>query len=76
MAPMKKRLLVTFTWFYGAWTAAAGTAFVFGWNEAIGPVVAIAAGLIVWFDPKHALWTRVADAPDREPAGTREPVGA
>jgi len=76
MTLMKKRLLVSSIWFYGAWTAAAGTAYLFGWNGAIAPVVGLLAGVVVWFDPKHVMWPRAAHAPKREPAVTQEPVRA
>ena len=69
---MKKRLLATSIWFYGAWTAAAGTTFLFGWNESIAPVVGLLAGVIVWFDPKHVIWHRAAQVPNREPAAPQK----
>lgn len=76
MSLMKKRLLATSIWFYGAWTAAAGTTYLFGWNEAIAPVVGLLAGVVVWFDPKHVMWPRAAHAPSKEPAANQEPVRA
>ena len=76
MLDMVKRILATSLWFYGAWTAAAGAAWLLGTPHELGPIVGVAAGLIVWFDPKHVLWPRVARASTRETAANREPMGA
>ena len=76
MLDMVKRILATFLWFYGSWTAAAGAAWLLGTPQELGPIVGVAAGLIIWFDPKHVMWPRAARTPKREPAASREPVGA
>lgn len=74
MLDMFKRILATALWFYGAWTAAAGAAWLVGTPHELGPIVGAAAGLIIWFDPKHVMWRRAAHTPKVEPAVTQEPV--
>ncbi len=53
-----KRLLAATLWFYAAWYAGSLLAAVIGVPDLIGPVVGIAAGLIVGVDPRHLIWNR------------------
>ena len=55
---MTKRILRTAIWSYGAWTAAAGVAWLAGVSEAVGPIAGIAAAAAYLIGTDHR--TRVA----------------
>ena len=54
---MKTRLLSTILWFFAGWYVANILAAVLGASELVGPIVGIAAGILVGGDPFRVLWT-------------------
>jgi hypothetical protein len=59
---MKKRLLAAFLWFYSGWYAGAMLAEFIGVNALLGPIIGVAAAVLVVGDPRRIIWT------PREPA--------
>lgn len=57
---MKKRALVAVLWFYTFWYAGAMIASVAGISPLLGPILAIAAGVLIAVDPRHRVWNRPA----------------
>lgn len=55
---MKKRVFAATLWFYAGWCAGVMLAAVFGISDLLGPVIAIAAGGIIAFDPRRVIWSR------------------
>ena len=53
---MKKRLLVSALWFFALWNAGALIADLFGFSQALGPILGVAAALIIGVDPRGILW--------------------
>lgn len=54
------RVVGTLLWSAVGWSAAGLVAGLFGLPSAVALVGAIAAGMIVWFDPSGRLWSRQA----------------
>lgn len=59
---MKKRALSAVLWLYTGWYAGAMLAHVLGVSVALGPIVGVAAALIIAGDPRGVIWTRPAAA--------------
>jgi hypothetical protein len=57
-----KRLAVSVLWLYTGWYAGSMIAAMLGVPDLIGPIVGIAAGLLVAFDPRHIVWDAKASA--------------
>lgn len=55
---MKKRAAAAILWFYTGWFVGAFVAFVTGLPPAAGPILGIAAALVVAGDPRHVIWVR------------------
>jgi hypothetical protein len=53
-----KRLLAAALWLYAVWYAGSMISAIFGVPDLLGPVLGIAAGLIVGVDPRHLIWSR------------------
>ena len=53
-----KRLLAAALWLYAVWYAGSLVSAILGVPDLIGPVVGIAAGVIVGVDPRHLIWSR------------------
>ena len=51
-----KRVAVSFLWFYTGWYAGSMVASLIGVPDLLGPIVGIAAGFLVAFDPRHVIW--------------------
>ncbi len=56
-APMGKRLLATFLWFYAGWYAGAMVAWFLGIHAVLGPILGMAAAALVAFDPRGVIWS-------------------
>jgi hypothetical protein len=61
-----KRLVASVLWFYSCWYAGSMVASLVGLPD-FGPIVGIAAGLFVGFDPRHLIWNRT---PSPVPTGS------
>jgi hypothetical protein len=48
---MTKRILVAALWFYTAWYLGAEIAYGFSTSPLLGPMLGVAAGILVLFDP-------------------------
>ena len=59
-----KRLAVSALWGYAFWYAGAMLASIFSGPEVFGPILGIAAGLLVGIDPRGLFWA-TAKNPDR-----------
>jgi hypothetical protein len=59
---MKKRVAAAVLWLYAAWFVASFSAFAFGLPPAIGPIVGLAAGVLVGLDPRRLIWDRAGSA--------------
>ena len=59
--PMK-RIAAAVLWFYAFWYLGSMIAGVVGTPDLLGPVLGLAAGLIVGVDPRHLIWRRPAPA--------------
>lgn len=55
-----KRILGSALWFYSFWYLGSMIAAFLNVTDFIGPVLGLAAGLIVGLDPRRVLWTRGA----------------
>jgi hypothetical protein len=53
-----KRIAVTALWLYAFWTLGSAVAFFAGLPDLLGPVLGVAAGLIVGIDPRRLIWSR------------------
>lgn len=54
---MKKRVLATFLWFYTGWYAGSLLAELLGINPLLGPIIGIAAGILIVSDPRQIIWS-------------------
>jgi hypothetical protein len=68
MAAMK-RLAAATLWFYAFWYLGSTIATFAGVPDLLGPVLGLAAGLIVGIDPKRLIWVRRPDTSTTVPAG-------
>jgi hypothetical protein len=57
---MGKRILAAVLWFFSGWYFGAFIAFVTGVPPALGPVLGIAAAVLIAADPRRIIWTRPA----------------
>jgi hypothetical protein len=76
-APMKKRLLAAFLWFYAWWYAGAIMADFVGVSPLLGPIVGVAAAVIFVGDPRRIIWaTRdtVAAQAATQPNPLQDPI--
>ena len=55
-APMTKRVIATFLWFYTGWYLGAEIAYFTGLNAIVGPAVGIGAALFLIYGPTQGLW--------------------
>lgn len=72
-----KRLVASVLWFYSCWYAGSMAATLLGLPD-FGPVLGIAAGLLVGLDPRHLIWNRTP-SPERSAsssAGASAPTAA
>lgn len=53
----KLRVLSTVLWFFAGWYVANFAVAFFGASTLIGPIVGIAAAVLIGGDPFHLLWT-------------------
>ena len=57
-ARMTKRVLATFLWFYVSWYAGALVADFIHVSPVLGPIMGIAAGVLIAMDPGRIIWTK------------------
>ena len=69
---MKKRILATFLWFYAGWYAGAILAEMLGVSPLLGPIIGMAAAILVAGDPRRIIWTSRPALPAA--ATTQEPT--
>ncbi len=62
---MKKRLLVSALWFFAMWNAGALIADLFGFSQALAPILGFAAALIIGVDPRGILWNQSGKEPSK-----------
>jgi len=55
-----KRYIAAALWLYAAWYAGSAISMLMGAPDVLGPVLGLAAGLIVGLDPRHVIWGRGA----------------
>jgi len=55
-----KRIAAATLWFYAFWYLGSMITGFMGTPDLLGPVLGLAAGLIVGLDPRHLLWSRRA----------------
>ena len=55
---MNKRNLAAFLWFLVGWSGAGMIASFAGWPPMLAVVPGVVLGLLVHWDPTHALWAR------------------
>ncbi len=60
---MKKRILATFLWFFAGWYAGAFLAYALDVNPVLGPILGMAAAVLVAADPRRVIWTAARRAP-------------
>ena len=53
---LMKRYLATALWFFAFWSLGSMVAALLGVPDLIGPVLAVAAGVIVGVDPRRVIW--------------------
>ena len=54
---MSKRILTTSLWFTVGWTFGAMATFFLGLPEGLNIAAAALLGAVIWFDPRHRLWS-------------------
>ena len=64
---MKKRLLVSALWFFAMWNVGALIADLFGFSQALAPILGVAAALIIGVDPRGILWNAPAKSTPSAP---------
>ena len=62
-----KRITATLLWFFAFWSLGSMVAALLGVPDLIGPVLGVAAGVIVGVDPRRVIWT-YPTATTQEPA--------
>jgi hypothetical protein len=55
-----RRVAATFLWFYSFWYLGSMVAALVGVPDLLGPVLGIAAGVVVGVDPRRLIWARTA----------------
>ena len=63
-----KRLVAGMLWFYAFWTLGSVVSSVLGIPDLLGPIVGVAAGLIIGLDPRHVIWRKPSAAVEAAPA--------
>lgn len=61
-AAMKKRVAAAFLWFYTGWYAGALVAAAIGISPAFGPMLGVAAAVLIVGDPRRIIWAPRASA--------------
>ncbi len=64
-----KRFAVATLWLYAFWYLGSTVAAFAGVPDLLGPVLGLAAGLIVGIDPRRMIWVRPAGTTATAPAG-------
>ena len=57
-----KRFVAATLWLYAFWYIGSTISVIMGMPDLLGPVLGIAAGLIVGIDPRRVIWRRTARA--------------
>jgi hypothetical protein len=57
MIAVMKRIVAGFLWFFAIWYLGAVVASVVNVPDVVGPIVGLAAGVLVAVDPRHIIWT-------------------
>ena len=70
-----KRYIAATLWLYAAWYVGSAISMLMGAPDVLGPVLGLAAGLIVGLDPRHVIWTHGATA-SRTPSTTAVPTAS
>jgi putative effector of murein hydrolase LrgA (UPF0299 family) len=52
-----KRFVAGFLWFFALWYLGAVVASILNVPDVVGPIVGLAAGVLVAVDPRHVIWT-------------------
>jgi putative effector of murein hydrolase LrgA (UPF0299 family) len=63
-----KRLVAGALWFYAFWYLGSVVSSVLGIPDLLGPIVGVAAGMIVGLDPRHIIWRKPSAATQAAPA--------
>jgi len=66
-----KRVLAALLWFYAGWYAGAAIAFTLALPDLLGPVLGVAAAVLVAGDPRGIFWSRNSSTPRVSAVGTR-----
>ena len=56
-----KRLVAGVLWFYSVWYLGSVISNATGLPDLLGPILGVAAGLIVAVDPRHVIWRQGSD---------------
>ncbi len=68
-----KRYIAAALWLYAAWYVGSAISMYMNAPDVLGPVLGLAAGLIVGLDPRHVIWTR-GPTTARTPSTTAVPT--
>jgi hypothetical protein len=71
-----KRVAATFLWFYAFWYLGSMVAAFVGVPDVIGPVLGLAAGLVVGIDPRGFIWARPAPGAVGSATGSSTSTGS
>jgi hypothetical protein len=63
---MSKRILAGVLWLFAGWYIGNILAFYFGISDLLGPILGVAAALVIAGDPLRIVWSNVGRAPSAE----------
>jgi hypothetical protein len=65
-AAMSKRILAGVLWLFAGWYLGNIVAFYFGISDVLGPILGVAAALVIAGDPLRIVWTNTGRSPSPE----------
>jgi hypothetical protein len=63
---MSKRILAGVLWLFAGWYIGNILAFYFGISDLLGPILGVAAALVIAGDPLRIVWSNVGRSPSTE----------